>query len=72
LIGQCRYISKSLFGLGRFKAGNGGGAKRSVKPEQLTAAQARQHRMALHVLAYNMKRVMHIFGVAGLIEAIRA
>ena len=28
--------------------------------------------MALHVLAYNMKRVMSILGVAGLIEAIRA
>jgi hypothetical protein len=28
--------------------------------------------MALHVLAYNMKRVMHILGVAGLMEAIRA
>jgi hypothetical protein len=28
--------------------------------------------MALHVLAYNMKRPMHILGVAGLIEAIRA
>lgn len=28
--------------------------------------------MALHVLAYNMKRVMHILGVGGLMEAIRA
>jgi len=28
--------------------------------------------MALHVLAYNMKRVMNILGVGGLIEAIRA
>ena len=28
--------------------------------------------MALHVLAYNMKRVMHVLGVGGLIEAIRA
>jgi hypothetical protein len=28
--------------------------------------------MALHVLAYNMKRVMSILGVGGLIEAIRA
>jgi hypothetical protein len=28
--------------------------------------------MALHVLAYNMKRVMSILGVAGLMEAIRA
>src|SRR6266849_10661810 len=28
--------------------------------------------MALHVLAYNMKRVMHMLGVAGLMEAIRA
>jgi Flp pilus assembly protein TadD len=28
--------------------------------------------MALHVLAYNMKRLMHILGVGGLIEAIRA
>jgi len=28
--------------------------------------------MALHVLTYNMKRVMRIPGVAGLMEAIRA
>jgi len=28
--------------------------------------------MALHVMAYNMKRVMRILGVAGLMEAIRA
>jgi len=28
--------------------------------------------MALHVLAYNMKRVMSILGVGGLVEAIRA
>jgi hypothetical protein len=28
--------------------------------------------MALHVLAYNMKRVMSILGEGGLIEAIRA
>ena len=28
--------------------------------------------MALHVLAYNMKRLMHILGVGRLIEAIRA
>ena len=28
--------------------------------------------MALHVLAYNMKRVMRILGVSGLMEAIRA
>jgi hypothetical protein len=28
--------------------------------------------MALHVLAYNMKRVISILGVAGLLEAIRA
>jgi hypothetical protein len=28
--------------------------------------------MALHVLAYNMKRVMRILGVGGLMEAIRA
>jgi hypothetical protein len=28
--------------------------------------------MALHVLAYSMKRVMRILGVGGLIEAIRA
>jgi hypothetical protein len=28
--------------------------------------------MALHVLAYNMKRVMRILGVGGLIKAIRA
>lgn len=27
--------------------------------------------MSLHVLAYNLKRMMSIFGVAGLIEAIR-
>jgi hypothetical protein len=28
--------------------------------------------MALHVLAYNMKRVMRILGVGELMEAIRA
>jgi transposase len=28
--------------------------------------------MALHVQAYNMKRLMRILGVAGLMEAIRA
>ena len=28
--------------------------------------------MALNVLAYNMKRVMTIMGVAGLLEAMRA
>jgi hypothetical protein len=28
--------------------------------------------MALHVLAYNMKRVMRILGVGGLMQAIRA
>jgi hypothetical protein len=28
--------------------------------------------MALHVLAYNMKRVMRMLGVGGLVEAIRA
>lgn len=28
--------------------------------------------MALHVLAYNMKRLMRILGVGGLMEAIRA
>jgi hypothetical protein len=28
--------------------------------------------MALHVLAYNMKRVMSILGVGGLLDAIRA
>jgi hypothetical protein len=28
--------------------------------------------MALHVLAYNMKRVISILGAGGLIEAIRA
>ena len=28
--------------------------------------------MALHVLAYNMKRVMRILGVGGLIDAMRA
>jgi Transposase DDE domain len=28
--------------------------------------------MALHVLAYNMKRLMHILGVGGLTKAIRA
>lgn len=27
--------------------------------------------MRLHVLAYNLKRMMSIFGIAGLIEAIR-
>ena len=37
--------------------------------------QARQHvntEMALHVLAYNMKRAMSILGVRGLMDAIRA
>jgi hypothetical protein len=28
--------------------------------------------MALHVLAYNLKRVIRILGVGGLMEAIRA
>lgn len=28
--------------------------------------------MSLHVLAYNLKRMMSIFGIAGLLEAIRA
>jgi hypothetical protein len=28
--------------------------------------------MALHVLAYNMNRVMHMLSVGGLMEAIRA
>ena len=28
--------------------------------------------MALHVLAYNMKRMIRILGVGGLLEAIRA
>lgn len=28
--------------------------------------------MALHVLAYNMKRMMRILGVGGLMKAIRA
>ena len=28
--------------------------------------------MSLHVLAYNMKRMMNIFGTRSLIEAIRA
>lgn len=28
--------------------------------------------MSLHVLAYNLKRMMSLFGIAGLIEAIRA
>jgi uncharacterized protein YijF (DUF1287 family) len=28
--------------------------------------------MSLHVLAYNLKRMMNIFGVSGLIEAIQA
>lgn len=27
--------------------------------------------MSLHVLAYNLKRMMSIFGIAGLLEAIR-
>lgn len=27
--------------------------------------------VSLHVLAYNLKRMMSIFGIAGLIEAIR-
>jgi hypothetical protein len=37
--------------------------------------KARKHistEMALHVLAYNMKRVMRILGAVGLMEAIRA
>jgi hypothetical protein len=34
-------------------------------------AQACQTEMALHVLAYNMKRVMRILSVGGLKEAIR-
>ena len=28
--------------------------------------------MSLYVLAYNLKRMMSIFGIAGLLEAIRA
>ena len=28
--------------------------------------------MSLHVLAYNIKRMIHIFGVGPLLEAIRA
>jgi hypothetical protein len=28
--------------------------------------------MSLHVLAYNLKRVMQIFGVTSLVESIRA
>jgi len=28
--------------------------------------------MSLNVLAYNLKRMMSIFGIAGLLEAIRA
>ncbi|NBA98253.1 hypothetical protein GUY40_25500 [Pseudomonas sp. R5(2019)] len=28
--------------------------------------------MSLHVLAYNLKRMMNIFGILGLLEAIRA
>ncbi|MCY1180055.1 hypothetical protein D9M73_204830 [compost metagenome] len=28
--------------------------------------------MSLHVLTYNLKRMMSIFGIAGLLEAIRA
>jgi hypothetical protein len=28
--------------------------------------------MSLHVLAYNLKRMMSIFGITGLLEAIRA
>jgi len=28
--------------------------------------------MSLHVLAYNLKRMMNIFGVSGLIKAIQA
>jgi hypothetical protein len=35
-------------------------------------AQARQCRNGAHVLTYNMKRVMRIPGVAGLMEALRA
>lgn len=28
--------------------------------------------MSLHMLAYNLKRMMSIFGIAGVLEAIRA
>jgi len=28
--------------------------------------------MSLHVLAYNLKRMMSVFGISGLLEAIRA
>jgi hypothetical protein len=31
----------------------------------------RSWQLSLHVLAYNMKRVMRILGVGGLMEAIR-
>jgi len=37
----------------------------------VSACPFRATEMALHVLAYNMKRVMRILGVEGLMEAIR-
>ena len=39
---------------------------------QMTTLKNVSTEMALHVLAYNMKRVMRILGVGGLMEAIRA
>ena len=39
---------------------------------QMTTLKHVSTEMSLHVLAYNMKRVMNILGVASLIEAIRA
>lgn len=39
----------------------------------LTKTQPRvSTEVSLHVLAYNLKRMMNIFGIAGLLEAIRA
>jgi hypothetical protein len=39
-------------------------------PNEAVAESGQQ--MALHVLAYNMKRVIQILGVCGLMAAIRA
>jgi hypothetical protein len=41
-------------------------------PFQMKTLKNVSTEMALHVLAYNMKRIMSILGVGGLIEAIRA
>ena len=44
--------------------------RRAASPESVLEHVGTE--MALHVLAYNMKRVMRILGVGGLMEAIRA